>query len=177
MGRVEALPSGGQGPSAPARGSGRPRWPRRAPSRTTGEWEILADDGTVAARVRLPVRRVRCGGPGDGPALTGERPISLSPHMLPRFPGLEDRLVDRAEPPVILGQRFVRPLDIGAKVATASEVGTVVFLTNDFDGPPRLIPIARSEAVHRMVEGALNVSYYRERAVLLLSRIMEGSSA
>ena len=53
----------------------------------------------------------------------------------------------------------------------------MVFLTNDFDGPPRLIPIARSEAVHRMVEGALNVSYYRERAVLLLSRIMEGSSA
>ena len=106
-----------------------------------------------------------------------ERPISLSPHVLPRFPGLEDRLVDRAEPPVILGQRFVRPLDIGAEVAGPTEVGAVVFLTNDFDGPPRLTPIARSEAVHRMVEGALNVSYYRERAVLLLSRIMEHSSA
>jgi len=106
-----------------------------------------------------------------------ERPISLSPHVLPRFPGLEDRLVDRAEPPVILGQRFVRPLDIGAKVAAPAEVGAVVFPTNDFEGPPRLTPIAKSEAVHRMVEGALNVSYYRERAVLLLSRIMERSPA
>jgi len=106
-----------------------------------------------------------------------ERPISLSPHVLPRFPGLEDRLVDRVEPPVILGQRFVRPADIGAVVAPPTEVGAVVFLTNAFDGPTRLNRIPKSEAIHRMVEGTLNASYYRERAVLLLSRVVEHAQA
>jgi hypothetical protein len=106
-----------------------------------------------------------------------EKRITLGPQSLRFFPGLEERLDDRRGLSGELRDRYVRPEDVGAGVAGASPVRWVVFLSADRNGPPRLEPVPRAEAVTRMAASAFNLYRYGERGVVLLSRVAREARA
>jgi hypothetical protein len=99
--------------------------------------------------------------------------IGVDARALERFEGLAEKLDDRRTPPVKLTQRYVRPQDIGARVAAPSEVRWIVFTAPVWEGPPRLIPLSRAQAVQEMAENCFNLHRYGERAVVLLSHIAD----
>jgi hypothetical protein len=103
-----------------------------------------------------------------------ERPLSLAPTTIETFfPEIEGRLRDRAEMPITIGQRFVRPRDVGAAPAKAAPLGAMVFPTSDFEGRVRIEEITKAEAVTRCVALAFNNTHYAERGLILLSRALE----
>lgn len=106
-----------------------------------------------------------------------QRPIALRPWFVSQFKGLQERLRDRSDVPIAMSKRYVRPQDVGSVVAGPSEVGWIVFPTPVFDGPPRLSPVTRSEAVETMIGSCFNAVYYEERAVILLARLAQSAPA
>ena len=113
-------------------------------------------------------------------------PVTARLHPVPRllhiddaatrfFPGLEGTLEDRTVPPFKLTGRFLDPEHIGRSVGHPSGVGWIVFPTPRFDGPARLIPISRVEAMESLARASFNLAHYRERAVILLSRVVHGA--
>jgi hypothetical protein len=103
--------------------------------------------------------------------------ISLHPSSLADFPGLLERLQDRQGLSEGLEGRFVRPEDLSASVATPSEIGSLVFPSLDREGPPRLTPLSRAEAVQRMASLSFNLYRFKDRGVVLLSRIAARAQA
>lgn len=103
--------------------------------------------------------------------------ISLGWQSLSLFPGLEERLGDRAGLSHSLPTRFVRPEEVDAAVGTEGEVAWLVFPTRTFEGPPRLVPLTAAEAVKAMAECSFNLFRYQERGVILLSRIAKEAKA
>jgi hypothetical protein len=102
------------------------------------------------------------------------RPLSLASTTIETFfPEVEERLRDRAEMPITIGQRFVRPRDVGAAPAKASPLGAVVFPTSDFEGRVRIEEVTRADAVSRCVGLAFNNTHYAERGPILLSRALQ----
>jgi hypothetical protein len=112
--------------------------------------------------------------PVTGSAYPVPRPLGFDPDLLERFPMLEGKLADK-ELPVRLTKRFVRAEDVGATIGTPSPIRWIVFPTDFFDGPPRLIPITRAAAVEHMLRNSFNTGNYGERGVVLLSRVAEGA--
>lgn len=100
-----------------------------------------------------------------------EKRITVSPTAMRFFPGLEERLQDRQGLSAELRDRYVRPEDVGRTVAGPAPVRGIVFVSSDWEGPPRLEPIPRSEAVARMAAASFNLYRYGERGVVLLSRV------
>lgn len=103
--------------------------------------------------------------------------ISLDAGSLAFFPGLQERLGDRQGLSQGLTGRFVGPDDLGASVAGPSDVRWLVFPSGDRDGSPRLSPLSKAEAVRRMAELSFNLYRFKERGVVLLSRIAERTQA
>jgi hypothetical protein len=103
--------------------------------------------------------------------------IKLLPDALAFFPGLEDRLEDRKEVPFRQWERFARPEDVGAQIAGPEPVRWLVFPSPDFEGLPRLVPIAKAESVELMAANCFNLYRYAERGVVLLSRVAAGAEA
>jgi hypothetical protein len=103
--------------------------------------------------------------------------ISLDDDALRHLDGLEGRLVDRRDTGIALPQRYVRPNDVGSQVADPTRARWIVFLSAERSGPPRLESIARAEAVERMAANCFNLFRYRERGVVLLSRIAQDVEA
>jgi hypothetical protein len=103
--------------------------------------------------------------------------IALGWQSLSLFPGLEERLTDRAGLNRSVPTRFVRPEDVQSTIGIPGEVATLVFPTSEFEGPPRLIPITSAEAVKSMAECSFNLFRYQERGVILLSRIAQDARA
>jgi hypothetical protein len=106
-----------------------------------------------------------------------EKRIAVEPDTLSLFPGLGDLLEDRRVPPISLTKRYARPEDLGSGPAAPTDVRFLVFPTSAWEGPPRLTPIGRAEAVERLSSNALNLQPYRERGVVLLSRIAGGAES
>ena len=106
-----------------------------------------------------------------------QKRIALDPEALAHFPGLEERLDDRGSLSTGLRQRYVRPEDLSARVATPSPVRSAVFVGSDRSGSPRLTPISRAESVQRMVPHCFNLDRHRERGMVLLSRVAAGATA
>jgi hypothetical protein len=108
-------------------------------------------------------------------------PVPKSVHIgwetLRLFPGLEDRLRDREGLNRELAQRYIRPQDLGTTIAGPGPVGALVFPTPEFDGPPRLSEVSSAEAVELMATSSFNLFRYRERGVILLSRIAKQAPA
>lgn len=102
--------------------------------------------------------------------------IWLDDEALAFFPGLGERLEDRRPLTAQVGQRFIRPEDLGGALGTASPVRWIVFPGTDRDGPPRLTPVGRAQAVERIAENAFNLYRYADRGVILLSRIAAEAS-
>jgi hypothetical protein len=103
--------------------------------------------------------------------------ISLGWQSLSLFPGLEDRLSDRAGLNRSVPTRFVRPEDVGSTEGADGEVAWLVFPTPMFEGPARLVPMTSAQAVKAMAECSFNLFRYQERGVILLSRIAQGARA
>lgn len=103
--------------------------------------------------------------------------IHLDPQTLSLLPGLAERLHDRAGLIGELDHRFVRPSDIGAQVGPAGHAGSIVFLSPEFDGPPRLVPISSAQAVEEMAATSFNLFRYEDRGVILLSRVAKQAEA
>ena len=103
--------------------------------------------------------------------------ISLDPDSLAFYPGLRERLGDRQGISEGLAGRFVRPDDLGASVAGPCDVRWLVFPSGDRDGSPRLSPLSKAEAVKRMAELSFNLYRFKERGVVLLSRIADRAEA
>lgn len=97
--------------------------------------------------------------------------ITLDQETLRFFPGLEDRLADRAGAMETLTQRYVRPEDCGASVAAPAPVAALVFPTPERDGPARLEPIAAADAVQLLATHARNLYRYADRGVLMLAEM------
>lgn len=95
--------------------------------------------------------------------------ITLDQESLRFFPGLEERLQDRAGVMEVLRQRYVRPEDCGSTVAAPAPLGAVVFPTPERDGPPRLEPVPASEAAYLLAANARNLYRYERRGVLMLA--------
>jgi hypothetical protein len=100
-----------------------------------------------------------------------EKRIKLNHQTVSFFPGLEDRLDDRSGLPASHDERYVRPEDLGSGVVGPARGRWLVFPTPNREGPPRLVPIPRAEAVERMTANAHNLLRYAERGVILLSRV------
>jgi hypothetical protein len=101
--------------------------------------------------------------------------LHLDPDAVDLFPGLEGRLEDRKGRARSSIERTVRPSDLDAGVGGPAPVRWVVFMSRDRQGPPRLTPVARAEAVEQMAENAFNLYRYGDRGVVLLARIAEGA--
>jgi hypothetical protein len=115
--------------------------------------------------------------PISGAAYPMPKSIHIDADTLDLFPGLEGRLVDRDGMNGKLNERFVRPVDVGADAGSGGRVGSIVFLSPDFDGPPRLVPIAAAEAVEEMAATSFNLFRYEDRGVVLLARIARDAPA
>jgi hypothetical protein len=102
--------------------------------------------------------------------------IKLIPDALASFPGLEERMGDR-QLPVRQWERFVRPEDVGAKLAEPTPVRWIVFPSDEFDGTARLEPMSKAESVEAMAANCFNLYRYEERGVVLLSRIANDANA
>jgi hypothetical protein len=98
--------------------------------------------------------------------------ISLKFGSLKFFPGLEERLEDRAILPPSQEERFVPPEIFGAKVAEPAPLRWVVFPGPEREGAPRLSPIAKAEATELLARNALNLYRFQDRGLILLSRVM-----
>ena len=103
--------------------------------------------------------------------------ITLDQEALRFFPGLEERLGDRTGAMATLLQRYVRAEDCGSSIAGPAPLGAVVFPTADRDGPPRLEPIAASEAAWLLASNARNLYRYADRGVLMLGEICAAASS
>jgi hypothetical protein len=103
--------------------------------------------------------------------------ITLHQDSLRFFPGLEERLADRTEVSVWLPQRYVRPEDVGVKAGKPAPVRWLVFPTLDRQGPPRLSPLSRAEAVEYMAANCYNLYQHKDRGVRLLAEIAKGAEA
>jgi hypothetical protein len=73
--------------------------------------------------------------------------------------------------------RYLAPEDVGSKVGRAAPARWLVFLSEDRQGPPRLRPMAKAEAVERMARNAFNLDVYGDRGVILLSRVAAEADA
>jgi hypothetical protein len=105
------------------------------------------------------------------------RRIALQEVAVGRFPGLEERLQDREGLRGHPFYRYVRPEDLGAEPGDVSTIRWLVFPGPDRSGPPRLTPIGRAEAVEHMAANCFNLHRYRERGVIVLSRVAEHAEA
>lgn len=103
--------------------------------------------------------------------------IHLSWPAMKLFPGLDRRLDDRGGMNGEIAERFVRPRDLGAETAGPAAIRSIVFITPDFDGPPRLTPVTSAQAVEDMAGTSFNLYRYGERGVILLSRIAKAAPA
>ena len=110
-------------------------------------------------------------------AYPAPKTIQLSWPALKLFPGLEERLDDRGGMNGEIADRFVRPRDVGAETASPAPIRSIVFITPDFDGPPRLTSITSAQAVEDMAATSFNLYRYGERGVVLLSRIAKSAPA
>lgn len=115
--------------------------------------------------------------PVSGRAYPFPKRLALDPAALRFFPGLIDRLQDRETSGVALGKRYARPEDLGADVAAPTSVDRIVFLGPQRRGRPRLTPLVAAEAVERLAASCLNLYRYRERGVILLSRVASAAEA
>ena len=103
--------------------------------------------------------------------------ITLQEVAVSRFPGLADRLQDRVG---LRGHPFYRyagPEDLGSETGQVSRIRWLVFPGADRTGSPRLSPIGRAEAVEHMAANCFNLHRYRERGVIVLSRLAEHAEA
>ena len=114
--------------------------------------------------------------PVSGRAYPFEKRITLQPASMRFFPALEES-VKRHPLTQALQDRYVTPQDLGAKVSDPATVRALVFLSEDRQGPPRLSPISRAEAVERMARNAFNLDVYGERGVILLGRVAATAEA
>jgi hypothetical protein len=103
--------------------------------------------------------------------------IHLDWETVKLFPGLADRLRDKEGMNRDLAQRFVRPEDVGAGTSGPGPVRSIVFITSEFEGPPRLTPVSSAQAVEDMAATSFNLFRYGERGVILLSRIAKEAPA
>jgi hypothetical protein len=103
--------------------------------------------------------------------------ISLDASALGFFRGLEDRLQDRQGLSSQLPQRYVAPEDLGGEVGGPAPAGWVVFLSAQRDGPARLVPVTRAEALQQLVRYTFNLEDYGERGMVLLSRLLADAQA
>jgi hypothetical protein len=105
--------------------------------------------------------------------------IWLHQDALRFFPGLIDRLGDREGLNGDLVERFrerhIRPEDLGATISGPTPVRWLVFLARDREGPPRLEPLPKAEAIARLAHNCFNLFRYQDRGVVLLSRVVEGA--
>jgi hypothetical protein len=115
--------------------------------------------------------------PVSGRAYPFPKRLSLDPEALRFFPGVADRLQDRAASGVPLAKRYARPEDFGADVAAAAPVDRIVFLGPQRPGPPRVTRLAAAETVERLAASCLNLYRYQERGVVLLSRVASAAEA
>ena len=97
--------------------------------------------------------------------------ITLDEESLAFFPGLADRLEDRAGLGRHLYQRYVRPEDLDSSVSGPVVIGALVFPTMERDGPPRLAEMPRAAAVEEMARQCFNLYRYGPRGVRLLAEI------
>jgi hypothetical protein len=98
--------------------------------------------------------------------------IWVTDGSLEHFPGLAERLQDRAGLGAGLLKRYVRPDDLDAAIGAAGRVGLVVFPTSDHHGAPRVSRLSRAQAVHRLAGNTFNLPVYGERGLERLSRIV-----
>lgn len=103
--------------------------------------------------------------------------ITLDEEALPFFPGLAERLGDRAGAMSSLIQRYVRPEDCGASVARPAPLGAVIFPSADREGPPRLEALGAGEAAIGLARNSRNLFRYGDRGVVLLGAITAGAQA
>jgi hypothetical protein len=115
--------------------------------------------------------------PITGRAYPFPKRVSLDHDSVRFFPEVEGRLADREGLTGRLAARFVRPEDAGSRIGRAAPVRWLVFPTADREGPPRLEPMARAEAVERMAENCFNLHRYGERGVILLARVAKDADA
>jgi hypothetical protein len=105
------------------------------------------------------------------------RRITLQEVAVARFPGLEDRLQDREGLRGHPFYRYARPEDLESETSQASTIRWLVFPGPDRSGSPRLSPIGRAEAVEQMAANCFNLHRYRDRGVIVLSRVTEHAEA
>jgi hypothetical protein len=95
------------------------------------------------------------------------------------FPGLLERLGDaeglNAELIERYPERHIKPEDLGSEVGSAATVRWIVFPEPERDGPPRLEPFPKAEAIERMAHNSFNLFRYGDRGVILLSRVVDGA--
>lgn len=103
--------------------------------------------------------------------------IWLDDDSLGHFPGLAERLRDEQAPlNEFFLQRYVRPReDLGAGLSGPVPTGWIVFPSADRDGPARLEPIAKSDAVHRLATNCFNLFRYAERGLYLFKKVVDGA--
>jgi hypothetical protein len=115
--------------------------------------------------------------PISGLAYPVPKAIHVGEETLHLFPGLRERLRDRSGLNGRLNRRFIRPGDVGTDVGGTGVVRSIVFLSNDFGGPPRLLPVSSAQAVQEMAATSFNLFRYADRGVVLLSRIAKDAPA
>jgi hypothetical protein len=104
--------------------------------------------------------------------------ISVGDMSLRFFPGIEAKLEDVREGQARdLGERYVRPEDLASAVGAPARVRWLVFPGHDRSGSPRLDAISKAEAVERMVRNSVNLGRYRDRGVVLLTRLAQEAEA
>ena len=106
-----------------------------------------------------------------------EKRIGLDHAALAHFGDLETHLQDQAAPELDTEKRHVRPEDVGARVSGPVEPRSIVFLSDDRSGPPRLTPVPRAETVMRLAENSTNLYRFGERGVILLADIVQMTQA
>lgn len=104
-----------------------------------------------------------------------EKHITLDEEALRLLPEVADRLHDRQGLSASLPQRYVRPQDLDVTVAEPGPVRWIVFLNADREGPARLAPLTRAEALRNLIAHSFNLEPNTGRGIRLLSRVVTGA--
>ncbi|HEV8420954.1 MAG TPA: hypothetical protein VGR13_06335 [Actinomycetota bacterium] len=139
----------------------------------------------------LVARLVGAGAGYLGDEIINVDPVLLQAHPLPlpllldaqdlrEFPRLQAgrERPRRRRPSDDVSRRPRRPVlleEIGGSPAPASPIQWVVFPSFDPDGPTALRPLSPSEALFRLTRASLNLHIWRDRAFVLMQKVLEGT--
>jgi hypothetical protein len=107
--------------------------------------------------------------PGGNGVRAFPKHVTLAPESLRWLPDVESRLADRGGLNATLPERYVRPVDLEARVAGEAAVAEIAFLSDEWRGPARRSMLSKGEAVAELARHCFNLGRHGATGIDVLA--------